>query len=54
MAQILSFEAGKKAQQQRRVNPLGFPVIVLPKASRRSTSRRERAQAIHFAARAAL
>lgn len=54
MAQILSFEAGKKSQQQRRANPLGFPVIVLPKASRRATSRRERAQAIHFAAKSAL
>lgn len=54
MAQILSFEAGKKAQQQRSSNPLGFPSIVLPKTSRRATSRRERAQAIHFAAKSAL
>lgn len=54
MAQILSFEAGKKAQQQRRTNPLGFPSIVLPKASRRATSRRELAQAVHFSAKSAL
>jgi hypothetical protein len=54
MAQILSFEAAAKAKAQRRANPLGFPVIVLPKASRRATSRRDRAQAVHFAAKSAL
>ena len=54
MATVYSFEASKKAQQERRANPLGFPVIVLPKAGRRATSRRERAQAVHFAAKSAL
>ncbi|SEL13330.1 hypothetical protein SAMN05216359_105318 [Roseateles sp. YR242] len=53
MAQILSFEAAAKAKQQRRANPLGFPLIVAPKPAR-VASRRARAQAVHFAAKSAL
>lgn len=54
MAQILSFEAGKKAQQQRRSNPLGFPSIVIPKGTTRAASRRAKAQAVRQAAKARL
>lgn len=54
MAQILSFESAKKAKQQHKSNPLGFPVIVLPRGSKKAATRAQRAAAVRAKARAAL
>lgn len=54
MAHVIDIKAAAAAKAQRQANPLGFPTIVLPKAGRRATSRRARAQAVHFAAKSAL
>lgn len=54
MANVIDFKAAAAAKARAKSNPLGFPVIVLPKVGKRATSRRARAQSVHFAAKSAL